>query len=60
VDFARQMVIGVFLGSRPTGGFDIEITSIEQEGADLVVTWRDSRPDQEGALRRAAVSAPGS
>jgi hypothetical protein len=44
VDFTRSMVVGVFLGSRPTGGYTIEITNIEREGDDLVVTYREQRP----------------
>ena len=39
------MVVGIFLGSRPTGGHAIEITAVQREGADLVVSYRESRPD---------------
>lgn len=45
VDFTRSMVIGVFVGSRPTGGHSVEITRIEREGAELVVTYREKRPN---------------
>jgi hypothetical protein len=45
VDFARSMVVGVFVGSRPTGGHSVDITRIEREGADLVVTYREHRPN---------------
>jgi protease stability complex PrcB-like protein len=44
VDFTRSMVVGVFLGSRPTGGHSVEITRIDREGTDLVVTYRERRP----------------
>jgi hypothetical protein len=44
VDFAKSMVVGVFLGSRPTGGYTVEITKIEREGDDLIVTYREQRP----------------
>jgi hypothetical protein len=44
VDFSKVMVVGVFLGSRPTGGHAVEITRIERAGADLVVTYRERRP----------------
>jgi PrcB C-terminal len=44
VDFTRSMVVGVFLGSRPTGGHSVEITRIDREGSDLVVTYRERRP----------------
>jgi hypothetical protein len=45
VDFTRSPVVGVFLRSRPTGGYDVEITSIDRDGANLVVTYRERRPD---------------
>jgi hypothetical protein len=45
IDFTRAMAVGIFLGSRPTGGHAIEITAVQREGADLVVLYRESRPD---------------
>ena len=44
VDFAREMVVGVFLGSRPTGGFSIEVVGAREEGSALVVQYRETRP----------------
>ena len=44
VDFAREMVVGVFLGSRPTGGFSIEVVGAREEGGALVVQYRETRP----------------
>src|SRR3954468_17397949 len=41
IDFAHQMLVDFFLGSRPTGGYDVEITRIERQGADLAVPWRE-------------------
>jgi hypothetical protein len=46
-DPARSMVVGVFLGSRPSGGFGVEITGVQRDGADLVVTYRESKPDPQ-------------
>jgi len=45
IDFTRSMVAGVFLGSRPTGGYTLEVTAVQREGADLVVIYRESKPD---------------
>ena len=45
VDFTRSMVLGVFLGSRPTAGYTVTIDTIEREGAELVVTYRERAPD---------------
>ena len=43
VDFAREMVVGVFLGSRPTAGFGVEIVSALVEQGVLVVRFRETR-----------------
>ena len=32
VDFATEMVVGVFLGSRPSAGFAVEILAVEEQG----------------------------
>jgi hypothetical protein len=44
IDFATTMVVGVYMGTRPSGGHSVEITRIEREGADLVVTYRERAP----------------
>ena len=44
VDFSREMVVGVFLGSRPTSGYAVEITSVREEAASLVVQYRTGSP----------------
>jgi hypothetical protein len=45
IDFTRSMVAGVFLGSRPSGGFAIDVTSVQRDGANLTVVYRESKPD---------------
>jgi hypothetical protein len=37
IDFAKQMVLGVFVGSKPTAGYAVEITGVRAEGKDLIV-----------------------
>jgi hypothetical protein len=44
VDFAKSTVLGVFLGSRPTAGFGVAIETIDRQGSELVVTYRERRP----------------
>jgi hypothetical protein len=44
VDFARQTVVAVFLGSRPSGGYQVHITGTRLEGNTLVVQWSETRP----------------
>jgi hypothetical protein len=50
IDFARSMVVGVFLGSRPTGGYAVDITRIERDGKNLVVIYRERRPDPQAMV----------
>ena len=44
VDFERDMVLGVFLGSRTTAGFSVEIVNALVEQGILVVRFRETRP----------------
>jgi PrcB C-terminal len=50
VDFAKSMVIGVFLGSRSTGGYRATISAVDRDGAGLVVTWREERPGPDAIV----------
>jgi len=47
VDFAKQMILAVFLGSRPSGGYQAEITGITTQGDVMVVQWAERRPGPE-------------
>lgn len=44
VDLSARTVVAVFLGSRSTGGYAVEITGTRQQGPALVVQWRERRP----------------
>jgi len=44
VDFARTTVVGVFLGTRPSAGFAVEITGVTRDGDALLVTYHERRP----------------
>jgi hypothetical protein len=44
VDFAKSMVVGVFLGSRSTSGHGVTITGVEKDGATVTVAYREERP----------------
>lgn len=57
VDFSRDMVIAVFLGTRRTGGYGIEVVRVATEGAELVVRVRHSSP-APGAMLTQALTAP--
>jgi len=44
VDFSKDIVVAVFLGTRSSAGFSVEIVGAREEGAALVVQYRESRP----------------
>ena len=44
VDFAREMVVGVFMGTRPTAGFGVQIQNVREEQGVLIVQYRETRP----------------
>ncbi len=47
VDFSRDMIVGVFLGSRPTAGYDVQIVSAREEQGALVVRYRAPGPGRD-------------
>ena len=42
VDFTKEMVVGVFTGSRPTAGYSVEIVSAIEASGTLVVSDREA------------------
>jgi hypothetical protein len=44
VDFNSHMVVGVFLGSKPSAGYQVEILNVPPEGTDLVVEYAQKQP----------------
>ena len=57
VDFSREVVVAVFMGTRPTAGFSIEITRVREEGPALVVTYKETRPAPD-ALTAQVLTSP--
>jgi len=57
VDFTRDMVIGVFLGTRTTGGYGVEITGTRQDRGSLIVEYRETRPGR-GAITAQVITTP--
>jgi len=45
VDFNGAVVVGVFLGSRPTAGYRVQIEAVRSDGATAVVEYRERAPD---------------
>ena len=44
VDFSKEMVVAVFMGSRPNAGFSTTITSAMVANGALVVHYRETMP----------------
>ena len=57
MDFSREMVVGIFMGQRGTGGYEIEITKVERAGSELRVYYRGKSPDP-GAMLTQALTEP--
>jgi hypothetical protein len=57
VDFAKEVVAAVFLGTRPTAGFSVEIVRVRQEGVALVVEYKETRP-APGSVAAQVLTSP--
>jgi hypothetical protein len=44
IDFSAEMVIGLFLGEKSTGGHSVEITRAELDGSNLRFYYRERNP----------------
>jgi hypothetical protein len=50
VDFTREMVVGVFLGSRPTPGYGVDIIRTIGNSGALVVEYVETAPSRDAIL----------
>jgi hypothetical protein len=57
VDFATRRVLAIFLGSRPTAGFGIEIVGTKTESGNVVVEWAEM-PPKPGSLLAQVLTSP--
>ena len=47
VDFSKSMVVGVFVGMRPTAGYTVAIKAVQRtEGGGAVVEYVEGAPDK--------------
>src|SRR5215213_3319724 len=44
VDFSKNIVVGIFLGSKPSAGHDVEIVGVRMQDQDLVVDYVQKQP----------------
>jgi hypothetical protein len=57
IDFTTRSVVAIFLGSRPTPGYDVEILGTKRDGDTVVVEWAEVRP-QERLLLAQVLTSP--
>jgi hypothetical protein len=57
VDFSREMVAGVFLGTRQTAGYGVEIVRAVNASGTLVVEYIESAPSRD-LLTAQVLTAP--
>jgi hypothetical protein len=50
------MVVGVFLGSRATAGFSVEVVGAEMQQEILVVRFRETRPQSDRIVAQVITS----
>jgi PrcB C-terminal len=53
VDFNREMVVGIFLGEKSTGGYEVEIVRAEQSDAAIYFYYREKSPPPGGMVTQA-------
>src|SRR5712691_2257921 len=56
VDFSKEIVIGAFMGTRPSAGFATEIVRVREEGAALVVSYKETRPAPDSVAAQVLTS----
>ena len=57
VDFSREMVVGVFAGTRPTAGYGVEIVRAIGNSSTLVVEYVETAPPRD-AITAQILTAP--
>jgi hypothetical protein len=57
IDFAKRMVVAVFLGSRPSAGYAVEVSSTKAAGHTLIVEWTEHAP-APGSLTAQVITSP--
>ena len=56
VDFNQSTVVAVFLGSRPTTGFAVEITAAKTEGTRTMVEYLERQPPRDAIVAEVLTS----
>ena len=57
IDFEKEIVIGLFLGDKPTGGYDVQISRVERNNDALTIYYQEKSP-LPGAMVTQALTQP--
>ena len=57
IDFNREMIVGIFLGEKHTGGYEVEIVRAERRDSSLYLYYREESPTP-GAMVTQALTQP--
>jgi hypothetical protein len=57
IDFSRESVIGIFMGSRPNAGFSTAVVSATEGGGALIVRYTETKP-ASGAVTAQVLTFP--
>jgi protease stability complex PrcB-like protein len=56
LDFRKEMAVGVFLGSRNTAGYSVDIISVQPDHGALVVRYRQRSPAGDAIVAQVITS----
>ena len=57
IDFSKRTVVAVFLGSRPTAGYAVEVSGTKPSGKTLIVEWNEQTP-KPGNVSAQVITSP--
>ncbi|MGE5835436.1 MAG: protease complex subunit PrcB family protein [Acidobacteriota bacterium] len=57
VDFSRSIVVGVFLGTRPTAGYGVTITAVTAKDGSAIVDYAEQKPSP-GRMTAQVLTSP--
>lgn len=57
VDFAKSMVVGIFLGTKPSDGHEVEIVAVRTQEKELIVEYVQKQPGR-GTLAAQILTEP--
>jgi hypothetical protein len=57
IDFSKESVIGLFMGSRPNAGYSTAVVSVMEGGGALIIRYTETRPGP-GAITAQVLTFP--